>query len=163
MNERELVSALAQYMQRQYPRVIYRFDLAAGLKLTVGQARRHKLINPHRGYPDMFIAVPRLMPHGTQRGRLFLAINREGTRIKTRDGRWANTHVEEQAAVLDLSASPVTSRTSRLASTKPRYLLTATWFRDGRHPSRDLSTTRCRSSAPLRMPRATQRSHVHGR
>ena len=38
----------------------------------------------------------------TQRGGLFLEIKREGTRLKKRNGRWANTPVEEQAAVLDL-------------------------------------------------------------
>ena len=47
---------VAQYLQMQYPGVIYRFDLAADLKLTMGQAKKHKRLHPMRGYPDLFIA-----------------------------------------------------------------------------------------------------------
>lgn len=58
MRESDLYRLVAEYLQVQYPEVIYRFDLAADLKLTPGQAVRHKRLHPHRGYPDLFIAQP---------------------------------------------------------------------------------------------------------
>ena len=63
-SESELRRQLATWLQLQYPNIIYRFDLAADLKLTVGQARKHKALHPHRGYPDLFIAEPRSCFHG---------------------------------------------------------------------------------------------------
>lgn len=56
--EHQLYEKIARYLQLQYPRVIYRFDIAADLKLTMGQAAKHKRLHPRRGYPDLFIAEP---------------------------------------------------------------------------------------------------------
>lgn len=56
MKEHQLYEKVARYLQMYYPDVIYRFDLAADLKLTVGQASKHKRLHPKRGYPDLFIA-----------------------------------------------------------------------------------------------------------
>ena len=55
-SEHNLYEQLARYLQLQYPNVIYRFDIAADLKLTPGQAAKHKRLHPERGYPDLFIA-----------------------------------------------------------------------------------------------------------
>ena len=55
-SEHQLYEQVARYMQLQYPGVVYRFDLAADLKLTPGQAVKHKRLHPFRGYPDFFIA-----------------------------------------------------------------------------------------------------------
>lgn len=60
MSEHEIYEEIALHMQRNFPNVIYRFDLAADLKLTPGQARKHKKLHPKRGYPDLFIAEPRV-------------------------------------------------------------------------------------------------------
>ena len=95
-SEQQVVEQLARYMQLRYPKIIYRFDLAADLKLTVGQAARHKRLHPHRGYPDLFICAAR----GGHTG-LFLELKREGTRLQKRNGDWVNEHVAEQAAVLE--------------------------------------------------------------
>nr|DAK63419.1 MAG TPA: hypothetical protein [Caudoviricetes sp.] len=55
-SEHNLYKLIAQYLQQQYSDVIYRFDLASDLKLTKGQAAKHKRLHPRRGYPDLFIA-----------------------------------------------------------------------------------------------------------
>lgn len=101
-SERVLVEQVARYLQIQYPSVIYRFDLAADLKLTMGQAARHKLLHPVRGYPDLFVAQP-VMYDGTTNpcAGLFLELKREGIRLHKRDGSFINPHVAEQAAMHD--------------------------------------------------------------
>lgn len=58
--EHQLYEKIARYLQEYYSDVIYRFDLAADLKLTKGQAAKHKRLHPKRGYPDLFIAEPRI-------------------------------------------------------------------------------------------------------
>lgn len=55
-SEHNLYEQIARYLQLQYPNVIYRFDVGADLKLTMGQAVKHKRLHPERGYPDLFIA-----------------------------------------------------------------------------------------------------------
>lgn len=58
--EHQLYEKIARYIQTNYPDVIYRFDIAADLKLTQGQAAKHKRLHPKRGYPDLFIAESRV-------------------------------------------------------------------------------------------------------
>ena len=105
MSEHELYVLIADYLRLQYPDIIYRFDLAADLKLSIGQAKKHKRLQRFRGYPDLFIAKPKLqqskdgMPvytHG-----LFLEIKKEGTKILKKDGSYvADKHIREQAKML---------------------------------------------------------------
>lgn len=100
VKERTLYKQIAQYLQLQYPGAIYRFDLAADMKLTVGQASRHKALHPHRGYPDLFIACVRTIGDRYYHG-LFLELKREGTRILKKDGTLvADQHIREQHALL---------------------------------------------------------------
>lgn len=104
-NEHQLYEQIARYILLQYPDVCYRFDLAADLKLTIGQATKHKRLHPRRGYPDLFIAepAPRCIDgswkhewHG-----LFIEIKKDGTRLKKKNGEWASEHIAEQAAMLE--------------------------------------------------------------
>ena len=100
VSERTLYKQIAQYLQLQYPNAIYRFDLAADMKLTAGQASRHKTLHPHRGYPDLFIASARTIGDRYYHG-LFLELKREGTRIYKKDGTLvADQHIREQHALL---------------------------------------------------------------
>ena len=95
-SENELRRQLATWLQLQYPNIIYRFDLAADLKLTVGQARKHKALHPHRGYPDLFIAEPRSCFHG-----MYVELKAEGKSPYKRNGELKSSeHLTEQAEFL---------------------------------------------------------------
>lgn len=104
-SEHQLYGLIAQYLQVHYPNVIYRFDLAADLKLTQGQARKHKMLHPRRGYPDLFIAEikDKFVDGGYTHYcfGLFLELKKEGTRLKKKNGDWSSPHIAEQAEMLD--------------------------------------------------------------
>ncbi len=101
MREHEIYRLIAQYLQVKYPDVVYRFDLAADLKLTAGQARKHKMLHPKRGYPDLFIAKPIVSEDGSGSYGLFIELKKEQTRLKKKNGEWATEHIAEQAKVLE--------------------------------------------------------------
>lgn len=95
--EKEVRSFIAEYLQRQYPDIIYRFDLAADQRLTVGQAVRNNKLQPHKGYPDLFIAAARNGYHG-----LFIEMKRKGAGTYLKDGSLSKSkHTQEQKAFLD--------------------------------------------------------------
>lgn len=103
MHEHKIYEQIADYMRYKYPDVIYRFDLAADLKLSIGQAAKHKRLQRRRGYPDLFIAEPAF---DFNRNRdihgLFLEIKRPDVKIYKKNGELvANEHIREQAALLD--------------------------------------------------------------
>lgn len=107
MNEHQLYETIARYLQMQYPHVLYRFDLAADLKLTVGQAAKHKRLHPKRGWPDLFIAEPKYeeieqWADVNKYAGLMIELKREGTTIyKKSDGQLVkDKHIREQAEVL---------------------------------------------------------------
>lgn len=96
MSEHDIYKMIADYLRYQYPTAIYRFDLAADLKLTMGQASKHKRLQRYRGYPDLFIAEPK-----GKYGGLFLEIKKAGTKILKKDGRLvADGHIREQFDML---------------------------------------------------------------
>ena len=104
MTEHQIYESIAMYLLMQYPGVIYRFDLAADMKLTPGQARKHKRLHPYRGFPDLVIFEP--MPRCIDGGwdyewhGLFLELKKDGVRLKKKSGEWASEHIAEQASVL---------------------------------------------------------------
>lgn len=96
MTESELQIAVADYLVRRYPNVIFHSDFGSGIKMTKGQAIKQKRQNGgRRGWPDMFIAEPR----GESRG-LFIELKKDGTRIVKKDGTYASEHIAEQAEVM---------------------------------------------------------------
>ena len=96
-SEHDLYTMLADYLRYNYKSIIWRFDLAADLKLTIGQARKHKRLQQHRGYPDLFIAEPRGKYHGA-----YIELKKAGTRIFKKDGTLvADEHIREQFDVLE--------------------------------------------------------------
>ena len=104
-SERIVVEQVARYIQLKYPHAVYRFDLAADLKLTIGQASRHKRLHPKRGYPDLMIAHP--SSYYSDEGSvetasgLFLEIKKEGVRLrKVRSDEWDTEHIAEQVEML---------------------------------------------------------------
>lgn len=123
--EHQLYIKVAQYLQKHYPNVVYRFDIAADLKLTKGQATKFKKLHPKRGYPDLFIAYPvfkiptekenheAFEKHGRDFGMaklivehlyagLYLELKAEGNSPFKKDGKLKrDQHLEEQQAMLE--------------------------------------------------------------
>lgn len=96
MTEEHLAIQCSHYMQLQYPDVIFHHDFGSGVKLTMGQARKQKALNPHRGWPDMFIAES----NGHFNG-LFIELKKEGVAVFKKDGTIRkDKHLEEQYAML---------------------------------------------------------------
>jgi len=112
-SEHNLYEQIARYLQLQYPNVIYRFDIGADIKLTMGQAAKHKRLHPERGYPDLFIAKPKEIKVKTSLeggyslveiktlGGLYLEIKKEGEKLTKKDGSWRTPHITEQAEMLE--------------------------------------------------------------
>ena len=106
-SEHNLYEQIARYLQFQYPDVIYRFDIAADLKLTPGQASKHKRLHPTRGYPDLFIAESStniwnspVREWGLYFG-LYIEIKKDGEKLTKKDGSWRTPHIAEQAEMLE--------------------------------------------------------------
>ena len=124
-SEHNLYEQIARYLQLQYPDVIYRFDIAADLKLTPGQAAKHKRLHPTRGYPDLSISEPKIvkpqcraLTDGERRKLekgmefisvkilqnyhgLYLEIKKDGEKLTKKDGSWRTPHIAEQAEMLE--------------------------------------------------------------
>lgn len=121
---------VAQYLKSAYPKVIFRTDFAAGIKMTMGQAVKHASLQSGRAYPDLFIAEPKIkiireehnfgrdersVWYSTYSG-LFIELKREGAKLKRdkdankinkgdhkirKAGDWFDQHIEEQATMLE--------------------------------------------------------------
>lgn len=106
-SEHNLYEQIARYLQLQYPNVIYRFDVGADLKLTPGQAAKHKRLHPERGYPDLFITESStniwnspVREWGLYFG-LYIEIKKDGEKLTKKDGSWRTPHITEQAEMLE--------------------------------------------------------------
>lgn len=87
---------VADYLKLQYPNVIFRTDFAAGIKMTMGQATKHKRLQYGRAYPDLFIAYPSNAWHG-----MYLELKRLDATVYLKNGELStNAHIQEQAATL---------------------------------------------------------------
>ncbi len=93
MKESDIYKELAIYLLRK--KLLYRFDIAADIKLTKGQAKKVKATFKHRrGYPDLFILEPVYGYSG-----LFLEIKKEySDAFKLDGGLKKSVHLEEQDA-----------------------------------------------------------------
>lgn len=105
-SEDNLHQNVADYLRLQYPHVIFRTDFAAGIKMTIGQAVRHKrLQGAQRAYPDLFIAHPRYRNRVADYYGLFIELKAAGTRVKKKDGSYYAGHIAEQGTVIDKLSS----------------------------------------------------------
>ncbi len=98
MKQEELIKKqLSEYLRWQYPDVIFRYDISADIKLSIGSAVKSKKLHGHsRGYPDLFIAEPRSIYAG-----LFLEIKTGFEKVYKKNGGFRkSTHVAEQAEML---------------------------------------------------------------
>lgn len=92
---------VSRYLRKYFPDVDFHSDYAAGLHLTINQAKKRKAMNSGRGWADMFVAYPSRGYHG-----LFLELKKEGESIYVtrgpRKGQLvADEQIEIEAAFLD--------------------------------------------------------------
>ena len=96
--ESDIYISISKLMALQHPNIVYRFDFAAGMKMTIGQGRLHKSMNGFVGYPDLFIAYP----NGKYAG-LYLEIKLEGKKVFKKDGSLLmDEHLERQQKILKM-------------------------------------------------------------
>jgi len=58
--EQLIATRVANYLQVNYPHIPFRFDIAADLPMSIGQARRIKSLHGkyNKGHPDLVIYTP---------------------------------------------------------------------------------------------------------
>lgn len=101
---------VCDYLRKNYPDVLFRTDFSSGMKMTPGQAAKHKKFQKSRAWPDLFIAKPTMkIEYNRYAGEqfldgyagLFLELKAEGTQLYKKDGTLRkNKHIEEQAEML---------------------------------------------------------------
>lgn len=95
---------VAEYLNENYPDVIFHSDFGSGIKLPPYLAKIQAAQNGgRRGYPDMFIAEPRC--DITQKDHwlhgLYIELKAEGAKVYKRNGELvADKHIQEQAEML---------------------------------------------------------------
>lgn len=96
--EEEIHLRVCDYLRKNYPDVLFRTDFSSGMKMTPGQAAKHKKFQKGRAWPDLFIAEPRELWNKIYHG-MYLEL--KSKTIYKLDGTLRkNKHVEEQAEML---------------------------------------------------------------
>ena len=86
---------VVNFLKMKYPTTVYRIDLAADIKLTIGQAVKNKALNGKwsEGYPDLFIAQTT-----KKYGGLYIEL-----KAPTKTGKVPNTaHTRKQAVMHEI-------------------------------------------------------------
>ena len=81
------------------PGVIFRTDFSAGVKMTMGQAIKHKRRYRRARIPGLVYRRASQLAGEWYHG-LYLELKREGVRLMKKDGSWANEHFAEQHAYM---------------------------------------------------------------
>lgn len=96
IKESNVHQQVVNYLRVAYPKVLFRTDFAAGIKMTLGQAVKHKSLQKCRAWPDIFIAHAKDNYAG-----LFLELKRSRDEVYTKAGKIkSNKHIIEQCDVL---------------------------------------------------------------
>lgn len=94
--EETLHLKVCDYLRKNYPNVLFRTDFSSGMKMTPGQAAKHKKFQKSRAWPDLFIAESNNFASG-----LFLEIKAEDVIVFNRNGKIRkNKHLIEQDKML---------------------------------------------------------------
>jgi hypothetical protein len=93
--EEQVRESITSYLKLQYPKVIYRIDLA-GERFSKGQAIKLARLQCIKGFPDLFILKAM---HGFN--GLFIEIKKEGTTIYDKKGRPATEHLKTQFETME--------------------------------------------------------------
>ena len=114
--EEKLHLKVCDYLRNNYPDVLFRTDFSSGMKMTPGQAAKHKKFQKSRAWPDLFIAKSTtridyeyfttgafpIRPFVDGYSGLFLELKAEGTKLYKKNGEMvANKHYQEQAEMLE--------------------------------------------------------------
>jgi len=102
---------VCDYLRKSYPNVLFRTDFSSGMKMSPGQAAKHKKFQKSRAWPDLFIAKPTIkIEYNHYAGEqfldgyagLFLELKAEGVKLYKKNGQMvANKHYHEQAEMLE--------------------------------------------------------------
>ena len=98
-DESKIGEAITQYLQAQYPGVIFRWDYSAGMPLTLMQGVRMKKLQGKysKGFPDLTI-FRQIERNNIRYGALFIEL--KAVNIYKKDGTLKkNEHYEEQFEV----------------------------------------------------------------
>lgn len=95
-SESSLHQQVVDYIKYQYPAILFRTDFAAGIKMTIGQAVKHKKLQKCDKWPDIFIAHP----VGVHSG-LFLELKTDNN-LFNKKMEYKTQHLKEQRQVLDM-------------------------------------------------------------
>ena len=99
---------VCDYLRKNYPDVLFRTDFSSGMKMSPGQAAKHKKFQKSRAWPDLFIAESGivefkedgLIAHLRKNG-MFLELKADGVKLYKKNGEMvANKHYREQAEML---------------------------------------------------------------
>jgi hypothetical protein len=93
--EYQIYKDIALYLKLQYPNILYHFD-PTGLNLSKTQSGMLKAIQGGRGWPDLFIAEPKMLGGVVIHSGLFIEVKAEGIKLFKKDGEPVDTHVAEQ-------------------------------------------------------------------
>jgi len=94
--EENLHLKVCDYLRKNYPDVLFRTDFSSGMKMTPGQAAKHKKFQKGRAWPDLFIAESNNFASG-----LFLEIKAEDVIVFKKNGKIRkNKHLIEQDKML---------------------------------------------------------------
>jgi hypothetical protein len=95
VKEESVHSKLVNYIKENYPDIVFNTDLA-GLRITIGLAKKIKELRSSNGFPDVVIYEPGSID-GIKYNALFIELKRDGVRLYKRDGsRVKNPHFDEQ-------------------------------------------------------------------
>lgn len=91
--ETKIYLSLSQYLQLQYPDIVFHFDIKLQ---SLGAGIINKRMNPINGFSDLVIFEPRGNLHG-----LFLEIKKDGEKLFKINGEYKTPHLKEQADFLE--------------------------------------------------------------
>lgn len=92
--------AVVDYLTKFYPDVIFRSDLA-GIKMTIGQAMKIKLIQKWRGWPDIIIYENAITENGHFYCGLAIELKLKRNDIYKKNNELRNEkHIKEQFEML---------------------------------------------------------------
>ena len=100
---------VCDYLRKNYPDVLFRTDFSSGMKMSPGQAAKHKKFQRKRAWPDLFIAESGFVEFKEdgligylRKNGMFLELKADGVKLYKKDGTLRkNKHIEEQAEILD--------------------------------------------------------------